>query len=52
MLQVMLQVMVCVRVGKEFPDTGQNESRIESFKVGDAVRTVGRLQGELIPFAG
>ena len=28
--------MVCVRVGKEFPDTRQNERRLEFIIVGDA----------------
>ena len=29
----------------------QNERRIKFIRVGDAVRTVGRLKGELNPFA-
>ena len=41
-------VMVCVRVGKEFPDMRQNERRIKFIRVRDAVRTVGQLKGELI----
>ena len=40
-------VMVCVRVGKEFPDMRQNEREIKFARVGDADRTVGQLQGEL-----
>jgi len=41
-------VMVCVWVGKEFPDMRQNERRIKFIRVRDAVRTVGQLKGELI----
>ena len=36
------------RVGKEFPDT--EYFRIEFISVGDAVRTVGCLKGESMPF--
>ena len=39
-------VMVCVQVGKEFPDMRHNERRIKFIRVGDAVRTVGQLKGE------
>ena len=38
-------VVVRAQVGKEFPDTRQNEREIK-FRVGDAVRTVGQLKGE------
>ena len=41
-----LYVMVHVRVGKEFPDTRQNEREIKFIKVGDAIRTASRLRGE------
>ena len=37
-------------VGKEFPDT--EYFRIEFIRVGDAVRTVGHLKGESMPFVG
>ena len=45
-------VMVCPWVAKEFPDVRQNEKRVKFTKVGDAVRTMGWLKGELNPFAG
>ena len=40
-------VMVRAWVGKEFPDLRQNEREIKLIRVGDAVRTVGQLKGEL-----
>ena len=40
--------MVRARVGKEFPDMRQYERRIKFIRVGDAVRTVGQLKGELM----
>ena len=44
------QVIVVVRaqVGKEFPDMRQNGREIKFIKVGDTVRTVGQLKGELM----
>ena len=39
-------VMVCVQVGKEFPDMRHNERRIKFIRVGDAIRTVGQPKGE------
>ena len=45
-------VVVCVRVGKEFPDMRQNEQRIKFIRVGDTIRTAGWLKGEPNPFAG
>ena len=39
--------MVLVQVGKEFPYTRWNERRIKFIRVGDTVRTVGQLKGEL-----
>ena len=42
-------VVVCVQVGKELPDTRQNDRRKEFAKVGDAVRIVGQLKGESAP---
>ena len=45
-------VVVHVWVGKEFPDMRQSERRIKCFRVGAAVRTAGRLMGELKPFTG
>ena len=38
--------MVWVWVGKEFPDMRQNEREIK-FIMGDAVRTMGQLKGEV-----
>ena len=38
--------MVWAGVGKEFPDTRQNEREIKFIRVGDAVRTAGQLKGE------
>ena len=35
---------------KEFPDTRQNDSRIEFIRAGDAVRTESWLTGEPTPF--
>ena len=43
---------VFVQVGKEFSDTRQIERRIKCIRVGDAVKRVGWLRGELTPFAG
>ena len=40
--------VVRARVGKEFPDMRQNEREIKFIRVGDAVRTVGQLKGELV----
>ena len=45
-------VVVRARVGREFPDMRQNERRKKFIREGDAVRTVGRLQGEPKPLAG
>ena len=39
--------VVPAQVGKEFPDMRQSERRIKFIRVGDAVRTVGQLNGEL-----
>ena len=39
--------MVPASVGKEFPDMRQDERKIKFIRVGDAVRTVGQLKGEL-----
>ena len=44
--------MVCVWVGKEFPDMRQDERRINFISMGDAVRTAGQLKGELTHFLG
>ena len=41
-------VVVRARVGKEFPDMRQNGREIKFIKVGDTVRTVGQLKGELM----
>ena len=40
--------MVWAQVGKEFPDMRQNEREIKFVRLGDAVRTVGQLEGELM----
>ena len=50
MVIVVISVVVCGWVGKEFPDTRQNERRKEFAKVGDAIRIVGQLKGESAPF--
>ena len=39
-------VMVWAQVGKEFPDMRQNEREIKFIRVGDIVRTAGKLKGE------
>ena len=39
-------VMIYAQVGKEFPDMRQNEREIK-FIMGDAVRTMGQLKGEV-----
>ena len=39
-------VMVRAWVGKEFPDTRQNEREIKFIRAGDAARTAGQLRGE------
>ena len=44
--------MVCARVGKEFPDMRQNERRIKSIRVGDAIRIEGQLKGQPTAFVG
>ena len=43
---IMVNVLVWVRVGKEFPDMRQNEKEIKFIRVGDVVRTAGQLKGE------
>ena len=40
--------MVQAQVGKELPDMRLNEREIKFIRVGDAVRTVGQLKGELM----
>ena len=45
-------VVVWVQVGKELPDTRQNDRKKEFIRVGDTVRTVGQLKRELMPLAG
>ena len=37
-----------MQVGKEFPDMKQNERKIKFIRIGDAVRTAGQLNGELM----
>ena len=41
-------VVVWALVGKEFPGNRQNEREVKFIRVGDAVRTVGQLEGELM----
>ena len=41
-------VVVWSWVGKEFPDVRQKEREIKFIRVGDTVRTVGQLKGELM----
>ena len=41
---IMVNVLVWVRVGKEFPDMKQNEKEIKFIRMGDTVRTVGQLK--------
>ena len=43
---IMVNVLVWVRVGKEFPDMKQNEKEIKFIRMGDTVRTLGQLKGE------
>ena len=45
-------VIVIVQVGKEFPDMRQNERRIKSVRVGDAIRISGQLKGQPTAFVG
>ena len=47
-----VDVMVRVWVGKEFPDMRQDERRIEFISMGDAARTAAWLKGELTRFSG
>lgn len=47
-----ISAMVCAWVGKNFLDMKQNERGIKLIKMGDGVRTVGQLKGELTPFMG
>ena len=49
---VIINVMICVRVGKEFPYMRQNERRIKFIREGDAVRIAGWLKGKPNPFIG
>ena len=49
---ILVHALVCVCIGKEFPDMRQNERRIEFIRAGDAVRTADQLKGEPNPFAG
>ena len=44
--------MGCAQIGKEFPDTRQNEKRIEFIGVGDTGKTVGWPKGELTHSVG
>ena len=41
---IMVNVLVWVRVGKEFPDMKQNEKEIKFIRMGDTVGTVGQLK--------
>ena len=44
---LIMPVVVWAQVGKEFPDMRQNEREIKFIRVGDVVKTVGQLNGEL-----
>ena len=44
----MADVMVQEWIEKEFPDMRHNERRIKFIRVGDIIRTVGQLKGELM----
>ena len=44
---VIVNVVVWVRVEKEFPDMRQNEKEIKFIRMGDTVRTAGQLKGAL-----
>ena len=46
-IQATKNVMVRTWVRKEFPYMRQNEKEIKFIRVGNAVRTVGQLKGEL-----
>lgn len=48
LISIKVYVMVCARAGKEFSDGRQNEKELKFIGVGDTVRTVGGLKGELI----
>ena len=40
LISIKVYVVVCLRVGKEFPDGRQNEKELRFIRVGDTVRTV------------
>ena len=44
--KILLSVVVCAWVGKEFPDMRQNEREIKFIRMGDTVRPAGQLKGE------
>ena len=44
--------MTCAQIGKEFPNMRQNEKKIEFIRAGDAIWTVGWLNGEQTPNRG
>ena len=43
---------ICAQIGKEFPDTMQNERGIEFIRAEDTVRTAGWLKVEPTAFMG
>ena len=45
-------VVVIVLVGKEFLDMRQNERKLKSIRVGDAIRIEGQLKGQPTAFVG
>ena len=49
---ILIEIVVYVRVGKEFPDTRQSERRMKLIRVGDAVRTLSWLKKDPNTFLG
>ena len=47
LISIKVYVVVCAWAGKEFPDGRQNKKELRFIRVGDTVRTVGGLKGEL-----
>ena len=45
-MALVVNVMACAQVGKEFTDIRQDERKTKFIRMGDAVRTAGRLKGE------
>ena len=45
-MALVVNVMACAQVGKEFTDIRQDERKTKFIRMGDAVRTAGRLKGQ------